>query len=132
MLKEYKAMSRYPEILEVINAVRAQVRWKPNSAEYHLKKRKMRGHLPQTASLEDYEGIILKILQDKSAVVYRYWYNSVPYVTLTAEIQSKQWLVMFSYDGIMESCFVVERPERYLSNPGFEGIGKLVEVDNEL
>ena len=65
-------------------------------------------------------------------MVYRYWYNSVPYVTLTAEIQSKQWLVMFSYDGIMESCFVVERPERYLSNPGFEWIGKLVEVDNEL
>ena len=55
-------MPRYPEILEVIKAVRAQVRWKPNSAEYHLKKRKRRGHLPQTATLEDYEGIILKIL----------------------------------------------------------------------
>jgi hypothetical protein len=92
----------------------------------------MRGHLPQEATIKDYEGIILKLLQDKSAVVYLYWYNGVPYVTVTAAIQSKHWLVMFSYDGIMESCFVVERPERYLSKPGFEEIGKLEEVDHEL
>ncbi|UCH92594.1 MAG: hypothetical protein JSV88_20170 [Candidatus Aminicenantes bacterium] len=52
--------------------------------------------------------------------------------TVTAVIQSKHWLVMFSYDGIMESCFVVERPERYLNKPGFEEIGKLEEVDDEL
>jgi hypothetical protein len=39
---------------------------------------------------------------------------------------------MFSYDGMMESAFVVERPERYLSKPGFEQIGLLSEVENGL
>ena len=125
-------MSGYPQILEAVKRVRTKVRWKPKSAENHLKKRKMRKHLPQEATIKDYEGIILKLLQDKSAVVYLYWYNGVPYVTVTAAIQSKFWLVMFSYDGIMEICFVVERPERYLSKPGFEEIGKLEEVDDEL
>ena len=60
-------MSGYPQILEAVKKVRTQVRWKPNRAESHLRKRKMRGHLPQEATIEDYEGIILKLLQDKSS-----------------------------------------------------------------
>lgn len=125
-------MSGYPKILEAIKAVRAQVRWKPNSAVHHLQKRKRRGHLPPTATLEDYERIILTVLQDKSAQVYRYWYNGVPYVTVVAAVHTQQWLVMFAYDGVLESAFVVEHPERYLSKPGFEWIGSLGEVDHEL
>lgn len=124
-------MSEYPKILEAIKAVRAQVRWKPNSAVRHLRKRKRRGHLPSTATLEDYERIILTVLQDKSAQVYRYWYSRVPYVTVVATVHTQQWLVMFAYDGVLESAFVVENPERYLSKPGFEWIGSLGEVDNE-
>ena len=124
-------MSGYPKILEAIKAVRAQVRWKPNSAVRHLRKRKRRGHLPSTATLEDYERIISIVVQDKSAQVYRYWYNRVPYVTVVATVHTQQWLVMFAYDGVLESAFVVEHPERYLSKPGFEWIGSLGEVDNE-
>jgi hypothetical protein len=125
-------MSRYPQILEAVKAVRAQVRWKPNSAVHHLRKRKLRGHLPSTATLEDYERVILTVLQDKSAQVYRYWYNRVPYVVVVATVHSQHWLVMFAYDGVLESAFVVERPERYLSQPGFEWIGLLGEVDDGL
>lgn len=76
--------------------------------------------------------MILTVLQDESARVLRYWYNRLPYVTMVATVQSRPWLVMFSYDGVMESAFVVERPERYLSKPGFEPIGSLGEVRNEL
>jgi hypothetical protein len=125
-------MSKYPQILEAIKTVRAQVRWKPNSAARHLRKRKLRGHLPPTATPEDYEHIILTVLQDKSGQVYRYWYNHVPYVTVVATVHTQQWLVMFAYDGMLESAFVVKRPKRYLSKPGFEWIGLLSEVDNEL
>ena len=53
-------------------------------------------------------------------------------MTVVATVDTRQWLVMFTYDGVMESAFVVERPERYLSKPGFEWIGSLNEVDNEL
>ena len=78
-------MPGYPQILEAVKRVRTKVRWKPNSAENYLRKRKMRGHLPQEATIKDYEGIILKLLQDKSAVVYLYWYKGVPYVTVTVQ-----------------------------------------------
>ncbi len=125
-------MSRYPQILEAIKAVRSQVRWKPDSAVRHLRKRKQRGHLPPAATREDYEYIILTVLQDEFAQVYRYWYNRVPYVTVVATVDTQQWLVMFAYDGVLESAFVIKRPERYLSKPGFEWIGSLSEVDNEL
>lgn len=89
-------------------------------------------YLPSTATLEDYERIILTVLQDKTGRVYRYWYNDILYVTVVATVDTRQWLVMFAYNGVMESAFVVERPERYLSKPGFEWIGSLNEVDNEL
>ena len=125
-------MSKYPQMLKAIKAVRSQVCWKHNSAVRHLYKRKQRGHLPPTATLEDYERIILTVLQDKTGRVYRYWYNGIPYVTVVATVDTRQWLVMFAYDGVLESAFVIERPERYLSKPGFEWIGSLNEVDNEL
>jgi len=124
--------SGYSQILKAIEAVRKDIHWKANSAERHLQKRKLRDHLPETATLEDYERIILTVLQNESAQVFRYWYNHIPYVTIVATVQSKSWLVMFSYDGVMESAFVVERPKYYLSKPGFEQIGLLGEVENEL
>lgn len=125
-------MPDYPEVLEVIRAVRARVRWKPDSASRHLQKRKRRGHLPPNATIDDYESIIRTALQDKAAQVYRYWYNRLPYVAVVAMVQTNRWLIMFSYDGVLESAFVVEHPERYLNKPGFEWIGSLGELDNEL
>ncbi len=128
-----KASSKeHLRMLKAINAVRENARWKANSAKRHLQKRKLRGHLPETATIKDYERVILTVLQDESAQVFRYWYNRLPYVALTATIQSQIWLVMFSYDGVIESAFVVERPNHYLSKPGFEPIGLLSEVENEL
>jgi hypothetical protein len=35
---------------------------------------------------------------------------------------------MFAMDGVMESAYVVERPEHYLSHPAFAYIGSLSEV----
>jgi len=88
--RESKTMSEYLQILEAIETVRTQVRWKPNSAARHLRKRKLRGHLPPTATLEDYESVILTVLQDRTAQVYRYWYNRVPYVTVVATVHTQQ------------------------------------------
>lgn len=121
----------YVPILKAIQIIQTQIRWKPGSAIRHLEKRKRRGHLPPTATLKDYEDIILAVLQHKSVQVYRYWYNQIPYVTLVATINNKPWLVMFSYDGILESAFVIENPTEYLNKPGFEEIGLLSEVESE-
>ena len=41
-------------------------------------------------------------------------------------------MVMFSEKGIIESAFVIKRPEHYLNKPGFEWLGLLGEVIDEL
>lgn len=125
-------MSMYPQVAEAIKSIRSKICWKPNSAERHLQKRKRRGHLPRTATIKDYERIILTVVQDESAQVYRYWYNRAAFVTVVATVKEQQWLVMFAYDGILESAFVLEQPEKYLNKPGFEKVGLLSEVDNGL
>lgn len=116
------------QIVSAIQSVRSQVRWKPGSAARHLVKRKLRGHLPPDATLDDYERVILTILQDERAQVYIYWHSRVAYVTVIAAVQNRHWLVMFSLDGWMESAYAIERPGRYLSKPVFELIGSLNEV----
>lgn len=125
-------MVENPQILDVIKLARNQIRWKPGSALRHLQKRKLRGHLPVTATLADYDAVIRFVLHDTSAQVYHYWYNQVAYVTVVGSVDNRAWLIMFAYDGVLESAFVVERPEQYLHKPGFEYLGLLGEVDHEL
>jgi len=115
-------------IADAIRSVQSEVRWKPGSAARHLLKRKLRGHLPPDATLGDYERIILTVLKDADAQVYVYWHHDTPYVTIVAVIQGHHWLVMFALDGLMESAYIVENPDRYLSKPVFDLLGPLSEV----
>jgi len=57
------------QIADAIRSVRSQVRWKPGSAVRHLLKRKLRGHLPSEATLDDYERMVWTVLQDPQAQV---------------------------------------------------------------
>jgi hypothetical protein len=50
---------------------------------------------------------------------------------ILAEIREKA-LIMFNSDGIIESAFVIERPQQYLNKPVFERIGLMNEVNYEL
>ncbi len=130
-MKELSRSERL-QIIEAIETISGNIRWKDRSVERHLQKRIVRGHLPESATLEDYEQIIQSVLQEKTAQLFRYWYNGRPYITLVAAVQLRQWLVMFSYDGVMETAFIIERPKQYLNKPGFEEIGSLSEVQDEL
>jgi hypothetical protein len=49
-------------------------------------------------------------------------------VAVVAVVEQRHWLGIFAMDGVMESAYVVERPEHYLSHPVFERIGSLSEV----
>jgi hypothetical protein len=84
--------------------------------------------LDEEATLDDYENIIRHVLHDGSAQVYVFWYEQVPYVTIVIMIDRSTWLVMFNLDGIMETAFVVKRPDKYLSAPDYEYIGRIDEV----
>jgi hypothetical protein len=116
------------QIANAVRSVQSQVRWKPGSAVRHLLKRKLRGHLPSGATLDDYERLVWTVLQDLQAQVYLYRYHDILYVAVVAVVEQRHWLVMFAMDGVMESAYVVERPEQYLSHPAFAYIGSLSEV----
>jgi hypothetical protein len=116
------------QIASTIQLTRTEIRWKPGSDVKHLLKRKMRRHLPPEASLEDYNHVIRSVLSTPDGAVYVYWYNEKAYVTVIAVLEGAQWLVMMSMDGIVESAYIVENPETYLSQPNFEHIGSLSEV----
>lgn len=116
------------QIAGAIRSVHTHVRWKIGSAERHLLKRKLRGHLSAEATISDYERVIQTALERAEAQVYVYWHGGTPYVAVAAVLQGQLWLVMFDLDGLMESAFIVERPDRYLNKPAFELIGYLREV----
>ena len=127
-MQPHSAEDLHTQIVSAIQSVRSQIRWKPGSAARHLLKRKLRGHLSPDATVDDYEHIILTILEDERARVYVYWHQKVAYVSVVAVIRNRHWLVMFSLDGWMESAYVIENPDRYLSKSVFELIGSLNEV----
>lgn len=49
------------QVTSAIRAVRDQVRWKPGKGAQHLRTRQDYGHLPVTATLDDYQAIIASI-----------------------------------------------------------------------
>ena len=107
---------------QLTNAVRlAQARrlWKPGRAEWHLRKRKSREHLPLEATLADYERFIQAIVDDGTAKVYIYQENDEPYIAISSLIGEQLWLVIFDSNGILETAFVVKNPASYLGKPEF-------------
>lgn len=119
------------QVRNAIKLAQAEVRWRPGSETAHLLKRKVRNHLPLSATLSDYERIIKTVIHDNSARVFVYWYEQRPYPTIVSEIAEQVWLVMFDLDGVLESAYLVERPDHYLNHSEFELLGLLNEIQNE-
>lgn len=115
-------------VRDAIKKVQSEVRWRPGSAVGHLLKRKARQQLPWNATLDDYEQVIKAVVSDLHARVFVYWHGHKPYPTVVSVIAEHHWLVMFDADGVLESAFVVERPDRYLDRPAFAMLGTLGEI----
>ena len=76
----------------------------------------------------DYEQIISKVVCEDEASIYIYWYAGTPYISVVSIVQDSHWLIMFALNGILESAFVIENPDSYLSKPEFEALGSVREV----
>ena len=116
------------QVAEAVRLVQRQIRWKPGSARRHLQKRKRRGHLASDATLAEYEQIIFSAVRNQAAVVYLYAHENVSYVAVVASIQRQTWLIMFDLDGVLETAYIVERPDLYLRKPVFDSLGVLEEI----
>lgn len=116
-------------VLAAIHKVQEKILWKPGKASIHLAKRIRLGHLPENSSLEDYETIINLVVHYVNVQVYLYVYETISYPTLVAPIKEQSWLVMFSLNGVLETAFPPEDPEKYLSNSSFIHLGLLKDLE---
>jgi hypothetical protein len=116
------------DILLIIEQLKTQLIWKPQKAEIHLKKRIARKHLPSTCTIDDYESIILSIINNPEAQLYIYQDNDCIYPTIVAKYKNRLWLIMFSMEGIMETAFPPDNPTAYLSQLSFKYLGLLKEL----
>ena len=116
-------------VIQAIARVREQIIWKPGKASSHLLKRIRLGHLPNDATLEQYNAIIAAVANSLDAAVYLYVYGETIYPTLVANMQNKLWLVMISLEGVLETAFPPEMPESYLANSAFVYLSSVKELE---
>ncbi|MCY7369092.1 MAG: hypothetical protein LH474_13180 [Chamaesiphon sp.] len=107
------------KVIKAIIVNRDQIQWKAGKAEAHLAKRIRLGHLAENATLADYETIINRVTNDRQARVYVYIYDQILYPTLTTIVEDRLWLVMMGIDGVMETAFPPDNPDKYLNKTAF-------------
>jgi hypothetical protein len=121
--------ARRRKILAAIELVRSQIKWKPGKASPHLAKRIRLGHLPENASLKEYEAIIAVVVNDPLAELYLFIYGEAIYPTMVKSVEERLWLVMIGLDGVLETAFPPEEPENYLASEAFISIGKTGDLE---
>jgi hypothetical protein len=100
--------------------------WKggPASVTSHLRRRKKRGHLPESASELDLIAKGVEILKTADSIVYSY----SPFKTIYFVVYHV-WAVIFDEDGLWDTAFPPDVPERYFaSEKGYKFLGKLTEL----
>jgi hypothetical protein len=93
------------EARRAISKLRKAVYWKAGKDIQHLQKRKALGHLPQDYRSEDYSRLIRGVVQGLENHVYLYEFGSQRYYMITGKIKERQWAVIFSAEGIIETAF---------------------------
>jgi hypothetical protein len=116
------------KVIQAIIVNQAEIQWKPGKAQPHLAKRIRLGHLPENSTLADSEVVIATVTSNRKANVYAYVYDQVIYPTLTAIVEDRLWLVMMRMDGILETSFPPDDPEKYLNNNYFTYLGIMEEL----
>ena len=84
--------------------------------------------MPADSSLSDYENVIRSLLETENAEIYVYYADERPYLSVSAFHDGQLWLVIASFEGIMETAFVVENPQTYLNRSMFQHVGRMAEV----
>jgi hypothetical protein len=119
-------------VIQAIGIVRDSINWKPGKANTHLAKRISLGHLPDEATIEQYNAIVTSVVNSRDANVYLYVFRDredreTIYPTLVANVENKIWLVMIGLDGVLETAFPPD--EGYLGKPEFIYLGSVKELE---
>jgi hypothetical protein len=116
------------QVVGAIKLMQERIRWKTDKDVSHLATRIEYGHLPPSATMADYEAIISEILRSETAEVYVYHWGDNVYPTVSHFHEERQWLVIFSLAGVMETAFPPTYPEEYLADPRFQLLGTVREL----
>lgn len=116
------------QIATAVQLLRTRLQWKPGSLERHLNTRRKRGHLPADATTLEYEAIIRAVISNAASRVYLFQVPDEAYVALVEPSAARPWLVMCDLRGIMETAFIVENPQGYLSKNEFLYIDTVQQV----
>jgi len=117
------------QVIAAIQSARRSLRWRSGKAAGHLAKRIRLGHLPPGTTLGEYEALIQRVLAEPNADVYLFRFRETPYPTIVHFASGRLWLVMLDMDGVMETAFLVEKPDEYFADPRFERLGFLQELE---
>ncbi len=103
-----------------------ECKWKGGTASItsHLKRRKKRGHLSESATETELIQRGLEVLKSPSSKVYEY----IPSGTIYFVVY-KEWAVFFDENGLWDTVFPPDVPDRYFaSRKSYKLIGKLSEL----
>lgn len=116
------------EVKVALEALRRSIQWKPGKDLTHLEKRKRRGHLSKEFSLEDLNRLIQNLIHQDTSKIYLYRFGENRYYIVRGEIEKKEWFIIFSKEGIIETVFPPRNAERYLSRRGMALLGEMREI----
>ena len=116
------------EAKRAVSRLRVAVYWKPGKDIQHLEKRKALGHLPQDCQIKDYNKLISELVQGLENEVYLYEFGSQRYYMVRGKIKEKEWIVILSKEGIIETAFPPQKIEEYLSKRNAALLGKIGEI----
>lgn len=92
-----------------------------------MEKRKKRKEIPEDWRLQDYDKLILKIMNDRENDIHLYYF-----LGFTQEyfvFDDGHWMVIIGKDKVMETCMFRKNTSSYLkSEDGYTYIGKVREV----
>lgn len=114
--------------LNALQRIRSRVQWKKGKDVAHYKKRQKLSHIPQSASLLDFNAIISDIVNNAENILYLYEFMGHHYYAIRGFFNEIEWLVIFGEDGIMETAFPPENMDSYIQKRGFVLIGPIKEI----
>jgi hypothetical protein len=120
--------SALQEAKRAISKLQRATYWKPGRDIQHLNKRKALGHLPKDCQIKDYNELIRELVQGLENEVYLYEFGSQRYYMIEGRIKEKEWIVIFSTEGIIETAFPPYDIEDYLSKRDIALLGKVGEI----
>lgn len=116
------------KLVHAVGKIQRQINWKVGKDVAHLNKRRQMQHLQPSATMLEYEKIILELVRNGQNTVYLYEFSGDHYYVARGVTQNREWLVIFGGGGLMETAFPPEDMDDYIERRGFVLLGRIDEV----